>query len=104
MTHTVFKRKGYTRQDGTKVSATIVTRRNGGTSIPKLKKGELTKYGYKLRVSPKERHDALKMAEAREGYKKIISRLNAIRTLTKNSQKNNSNLYNKDLHWLQAHK
>ena len=65
--------------------------------ISGLKKGELTKLGYSIHETEQKRHIALKKALKKFGYSKLIKKLNAIRTLTKNTSPTNSNKYHKDM-------
>ena len=69
--------------------------------IPKLRKGSLTKYGYSLKEKAGVRHTALKKAVVAYGYSSVIKKLNAVRTLTKNTNPKNSEIYSKDIKYLQ---
>ena len=69
--------------------------------IPKLRKGTLTKYGYTIKKKAGERHNALDKAIKAYGYSTVIKKLNAVRTLTKNTFQKNAEVYSKDMKYLQ---
>jgi len=66
-----------------------------------LKKGSLIKYGYSVHSSAKIRHNALNNAIKEYGYSTLIKKINAIRILSKNKSPKNSNIYTRDIKYLQ---
>jgi hypothetical protein len=66
-----------------------------------LTKGALSKFGYHLSDSKKKRHDALKKAVKEYGAGSVIKKLNAVRTLTKNTAPKNSERYGRDIRFVQ---
>lgn len=54
--------------------------------IPKLKKGELSKYGYSTHLSEKDRMKSLIKAVGELSYATVIRKLNAVRTLSKSDE------------------
>ena len=63
--------------------------------------GSLKKYGYDPNYPESVRHTALKKAVKVYGYAEVVRKLNAVRTLTKNTLPKYSRIYDKDLKWLQ---
>lgn len=85
-------RKSYTTKKGTKVKATCVPDKGAkGKSksrvLPKLKKGELTFYGYDLSDSFEKRKVALKKSTKRYGSLPVLRKLVVLRTYNKNQPK-----------------
>ena len=105
-----YNRKGYTRKDGTRVKATyvpescIVDRGNPGKGpklIPKLKKGELSEFGYSLSYRlVGERRGPLKKAIKKYGALSIMRKLNAVATLLKNTSPTKSQRAKADSKWI----
>jgi hypothetical protein len=69
-------------------------------AIPKLQKGELTKYGYSTHKNEKERLQSLIQAVKELSYATVIRKLNAVRTLSKSDAKL-FKIYSKDIENLQ---
>ena len=98
------KRKGYVRssfvrKDGTKVQGSKVPTvcipdrgskgrawklKNKTLGIGKLKKGDLTKFGYSAKSPERTRHSAIKKAVKKTGAITIERKLNALAVYTKN--------------------
>ena len=83
-------REGYTKKSGTKVKPECV--KNKGLPgkvteeakvLPKLKKGQLTKYGYHLHESSDKRFEALMKAMKVYGYASLIRHLVPLRSYFK---------------------
>jgi hypothetical protein len=66
----------------------------------RLKKGELSKYGYSFRGSESERHAALKRAVEEYGRLGVYRKLNAVAKLTKRTVPDAANVFSKDRNWL----
>ena len=115
-----YYRKPYTRKDGTKVKGAWIGKSEVGEAcvpdtglphktpasrkvLPKLKKGELGKYGYKdvKNLSTKKRREALEEAVRDAGYATIIRRLNAVANYTVNSDPKAHSIYRSDMKWIQ---
>lgn len=104
-----YKRKGYTKADGTRVKATVVRAKcikdrgqkgKGPYTLPKLKdNGFLTSEGYHLRLSLKDRQAALRKACRIHGCLKVIRHLGLVRNYSK-SVKVNYAKYTKDLDYV----
>jgi hypothetical protein len=90
-------RKSYTRKDGTKVKRSKVKsslikdqgKIGKGRKLFEIKdKGFLTKNGYSLKKTSKQRKTSLKRASKEKGMLSVLRHLNAIRTLQKNNPDN----------------
>jgi hypothetical protein len=106
-------RKGYTKSDGTRVKSSRIPSicirdlglpGKGKNLIGKLKSGTLSKYGYHAMVNPMMRHLALMKSVKYNTYATTVRKLNAIRTLTKNTDPRKSRIYGQDIKWLQSHR
>jgi hypothetical protein len=107
-----YYRHEYTKKDGTKVKGNYVkqscTPNKGkpgkttseGKVIPKLKKGELSQFGYSTHSTEDERHKALLKAVEKLSYATVIRKLNAVRTLSKADVKL-FKIYSRDIENLQ---
>lgn len=71
--------------------------------IGPLRKGMLTRYGYRAFASVKQRHAALVKA-LRDGKQTIMRRLRAIATLTKRTIPRASRVYIRNRNWVKKHK
>ncbi len=92
-----YHKKGYTRKDGSKVKGSFVPKKcikNLGLPgkvapaakvIPPLHQGDLTSLGYHAHLNENSRFKALKKAVKKYGYKSTISKINAIRNLSKSN-------------------
>ncbi len=106
-----YKRKGFTKANGTRVKPTAVKAKcikdrgqkgKGPYTLPKLKdNGFLTSEGYHLRLSVKDRQAALRKACRKHGCLKVIRHLGLVRNYSK-SVKTNFNKYTKDLEYVSA--
>ena len=105
-----FVRRSYIRSNGARISRALVKSicvndlglpGKGPKLIGKLKKGKLIKYGYRSALSDIARHRSLGKAIKSKGKGVTIRRLNAIRTLTKNTNPKISKIYDQDLRWVQ---
>ncbi len=88
-------REGYTKKSGTKVSPKCVKDKGlpgkvttEAKVLPKLKKGQLTKYGYHLHESSEQRFEALMKAMKVYGYASLIRHLVPLRSYMKDEPKN----------------
>jgi hypothetical protein len=107
-----YYRHDYTKKDGTKVKGKYVrqacTPNKGkpgkttveGKTIPKLKKGELSHFGYSTHKNVDERHKALLKAVEKLSYATVIRKLNAVRTLSK-ADAHLFKIYSRDIENLQ---
>lgn len=107
-----YYRHDYTKKDGTKVKGKYVrqacTPNKGkpgkttmeGKVIPKLKKGELSHFGYSTHKNEDERHKALLKAVEKLSYATVIRKLNAVRTLSK-ADAHLFKIYSRDIENLQ---
>ena len=68
--------------------------------IGPLDKGTLTKYGYSTKVSEKTRHTALNKAIKATSKGTVIKKLNAVKTLTKNTLPKTSAIFGKDMKYV----
>jgi len=85
-----YTRKAYTRKTGARVAATRVVPTScvrgyhgPGKGIGKLKKGELTQFGYSTSKTARSRHLALNAATKKYGKLSVFRKLNALATYTK---------------------
>lgn len=96
-------RDAYTRKDGVHVPATCIQDRGlpgKGVKLFTVKKGGLTKYGYKLDKTTTERQKALGKARKTMPYARLIRKLNAIRILHKHTNPTYSKKLKQDMDWL----
>ena len=101
------KRKAYTTKKGTHVKATC-TKNMGAPGktpkskkvLPKLKKGELTTYGYHLKNSAEKREKSLRKAMKHEGNLEVLRRIVVLRTYLKSNPTHYKKL-NKDVEYIQ---
>ncbi len=102
-----YLRKAYIRSNGTLVSATRVSYPGGVKSKSKirikLRKGELTKFGYHLDNPAKMRRESL-IAALGSGmsYASLIRKLNALRVMNMYHHPETSKKYYSDIVWLQS--
>jgi len=66
----------------------------------RLKKGELSKFGYSFRRTEAQRHAALKMAVEHYGATGVFRKLDAVAKLTKKVQPTASSIFAKDREWV----
>ena len=106
--------KGYTKEDGTKVSgyyrkSTCVPDKGAPGKTPKSKqvlptpkKGLLAQYGYEDVVHTKasSRHRSLKKAVGQESYATVVRQLNVVANYTKVSNPSFHALVKRDMRWL----
>ena len=96
-------RDAYMRKDGTRVKASCIKDRGlkgKGAKLFTVRKGGLTKYGYRLDDDKTVRHQALGKARKHMPYAKLIRKLNAIRILHKNTNPTYANKLKQDMKWL----
>ena len=72
----------------------------GTEKIGPLRKGELSKYGYTLKISEAQRHKALKKAIDEFGALGVYRKLDAVVKLTSRTIPEASKLFEKDRDWL----
>jgi hypothetical protein len=103
-----YKRKAYTRSDGTRVKATYVPptcikdkgKPGKGKKLFTLEKGTLSKFGYSLDKKAEVRRKALDKAVKEIGYLPVIRKLNAVAILQKNTNPVNSRKFRYDKDWV----
>lgn len=98
-------RDAYRRKDGTSVKASCIKDRGlkgKGAKLFTVRKGGLTKYGYRLDDSETVRHQSLGKARKHIPYATLIRKLNAIRILHKNTNPTYSNKLKQDMKWLKS--
>jgi len=103
-------RFSYKKKSGTKVKASCVKSRRSLRSrgkkatvyLPKLKSGTLRKSGYSVHNKQKSRKRSLKKAVKVYGKNVVIKKINAVRILNKNTNPKISDIYTKDLHYVQS--
>jgi hypothetical protein len=99
-------RKSYVRSDGVRVKATSFRIKNRGRSgrgpkLFKLKKGGLSKYGYKTKSALESRHMSLSNAISRGVPSLTLSqRLGALATLLKRTNPTLSKRIRRDQKWV----
>jgi len=105
---TTYKRKGkLIHRKGYWVKPTtykIRDRGRPGRGPKKIKisrPGSLKKLGYDPDIKAAQRRKALRKAVKRYGYKSTISKLVAVRNLTKNTDRKRSKIYRSDIRYLQ---
>jgi len=72
----------------------------GEDKIGPLRKGELSKYGYTLKISEKESHKALKKAIEKFGPLGVYRKLDAVTKLTSRTIPEASKMFEKDRDWV----
>jgi hypothetical protein len=72
----------------------------GEDKIGPLRKGELSKYGYTLKISEKERQKALKKAIDKFGALGVYRKLDAVTKLTSRTIPEASKMFQKDRDWV----
>ncbi len=99
-------RKSYTKKNGTKVKSTCIKdlglQGKGPIILPKLQQGTLTKFGYSSKNSNIKRRTSLKKAVKKYTKPAVIHKLNAISTLTKNTNPTLSKIYKQDMVFVQS--
>ena len=106
-------RKSHIRKNGTKVKQTCIKKRSPNKvkksiikkfkpMILSLKKGQLTKYGYKnvKTLGVRKRRQSLAKAINNYGAKKVFSKLGAVKTLHKNKNVDLAKKYLNNMVWL----
>ena len=74
----------------------------GVQRIGTLKKGLLSKYGYKAKLGVSERHIALKKAVAAYGALSVLRKLNAVAVYTRRTAPAVSAVFKSDMKWVRA--
>jgi hypothetical protein len=70
--------------------------------IGSLKKGLLSKHGYKARLNISDRHIALKKAVAEYGALSVLRKLNAVAVYTRRTTPDVSAIFKADMKWVRA--
>ena len=104
-----YTRKAYTRKDGTRVRKSHIKsgcirdlgKPGKGKRLFTLKKGGLTKYGYSLKQTKEQRRKTLKKLHRKYGQGTLVKKLNAIRVLMKNTNKQASEMLGRDIKFVQ---
>lgn len=73
----------------------------GPKLIQDLKKGTLSNFGYSSKIQAKKRKEALTEAVKNIGYGIVVKKLNAISILNKNTNPKISEIFKKDMNWVQ---
>ena len=97
------RRKSYTRKDGSRVKSSCVKdmgKRGKGKRLFTLKKGDLTKHGYSIKVGDQTRQRALRKARKSIPHVTMIRKLNALAVLFKNTNKTYSARAKRDMEYL----
>ena len=74
----------------------------GKKLIGTLKKGLLSKYGYKAQNNAAERHEALKKAVKAYGALSVLRKLNAVAVYTRRTSPGVSAVFKADMKWVRA--
>ena len=74
----------------------------GKQLIGTLKKGLLSKYGYKTQLNISDRHDALKKAVVAYGALSVLRKLNAVAVYTRRTAPEASAIFKDDMKWVRA--
>jgi len=69
--------------------------------IPIKKSGNLTKFGYGMKMAAGVRHAALLGAVRAHGWNPVIWKLNALSILNKNRNPKASEIFRRDMRWVQ---
>lgn len=72
--------------------------------IPPLKRGELSKFGYKILIAEGERRIALERAIEEYGYATLIRKLNALAVLNKNRNPEITRRLKRDMAFLKKYR
>lgn len=104
-----YTRKSYTKKSGVKVvggkvPATCI-KDQGATGKGKrlfvLRKGTLSKHGYKTSYEAGARHEALRKAVKAETYAAVVRKLNAVSILQRRTNPKVYNILRGDMAWVQ---
>jgi len=73
-----------------------------GEGIGKLRKGELTQFGYEhvTKLGVAERHEALKKAVAEYGSLSVWRKLNAVHVYSRRTSPESSRIFKADMDWI----
>jgi len=83
------RRRAYTRKDGARVKSACIKdmgKPGKGKKLFTLKKGDLTKHGYSIKVGKERRQRALRKAKKHIPHTTLIRKLNALAILFKNTK------------------
>lgn len=104
----ILRKKYATLKKGTSVPASCIKDRGNPGKGPKLftikNKGQLKAFGYSTNNSKISRHRALNSAMKIYGRANVVKKLNAVRTLTKNTNLLSSKIFAEDLVWARSKK
>lgn len=103
-----YTRKAYRRKDGSRVKSSRVSskcikdlgKRGKGKKLFTLKKGGLTKYGYKLAHNFEKRTSALKKSLNEYSTARLWRKLNALQILHRNTNPHLARKIKRDMNWL----
>ena len=102
------RRRAYTRKNGKRVKSACIKdigKPGKGKRLFTLKKGDLTKHGYSIKVGKEKRQRALQKAKKHIKYATLIRKLNALAILFKNTKPLYSKRAKTDMNYLRkAHK
>jgi hypothetical protein len=97
-------RKAFTKKSGVKVAGACIKDRGlpgKGKRLFTLRKGTLSKYGYKTSFETGVRHAALRKAVSGESYATVVRKLNAVAILQKRTNPKVHNILRGDMAWVQ---
>src|SRR5579872_4138318 len=104
-----YSRKSYKRSSGVRVKGAKVkskcikmTGSHGLRVIPKLRKGELKKYGYSSSEVQSDRHKSLSKAVKSYGATSVFRKLNVLATFNKNRSPVLSRKFKSDRNWVKS--
>ena len=103
----MIRRRAYTRKNGSRVKASCVKdmgKPGKGKKLFTLKKGDLTKYGYSIKVGDEKRQKAHKKASKKIPYATLIRKLNVLSTLFKNTKPLYSKRAKRDMEYIRKHR
>jgi hypothetical protein len=108
--HGRIRRSSFTRRSKSGKNTHVASRciRNMGAPgkgiqrIGTLKKGLLSKHGYKTQLEISERHVALKKAVAEYGALSVLRKLNAVAVYTRRTAPAVSTIFKDDMKWVRA--
>ena len=101
-------RRSFKKKSGIKVKAGCVKSKalrskgkKASVYFPKLKEGTLSRFGYGVHNKMKSRKRSLKKAVKKYSKNVVIKKLNAVRTLSRNTSPKNAKIYTKDIKFVQ---
>lgn len=97
------RRRAYTRKDGARVKSACIKdmgKPGKGKQLFTLKKGDLTKHGYSIKVGKERRQRALRKAKKHIPHATLIRKLNALAILFKNTKPHYAKRARADMEYL----